>query len=277
MTRDVKIAAPGFILMDEMRRDMPGTLKKVAALGYGGIELLGFFGHDAGKIAAWCKEAGLLPFSAFVRLKELTGEETEADVQALNDFDKALVMQGTTPLEKLQYVRAIGCQYIGLLLPDDTMDDDVMAKINRVVALAQETGLTVHYHNHAQEYLNRWQDGFRMDYIMARAHPLMRFEPDLGWMEIGGCRCEGQIEKYAHRMEIVHLKDYWRDSFDTTKEHLFRPVGYGVMDWARILPLCEKLVQPKWYTLDHDKAYDGDIYGELKMQLDYVKNMLKFC
>lgn len=275
--RNVKIGAPGFILMDEMRKDMPATLKKVKKLGYDGIELLGFFGHDAKEISAWCKEAGVEPFSAFVRLKELTGEETKEDAAALNDFDRALVMQGETAEEKLRYVKAIGCEYIGLLLPDDGMNDEVMDKINRVVEMAMGLGIKVHYHNHAQEYLNRWQDGWRMDYIMGKAHPGMLFEPDLGWMEIGGCRCEGQIEKYAHRMEIVHLKDYWRESFDTGKEHLFRPVGYGVMDWARVLPLCEKKVQPIWYTLDHDKAYDGDIWGELKMQLDYVKNMMKFC
>lgn len=271
--RNVKIGAPGFILMDEMRKDMPGTLKKVGQLGYDGIELLGFFGHSAKEIRGYCAEAGVQPFSAFIRLKELTEEE---DAASLNEFDSALVMQGKTAGEKLSYVKEIGCEYIGLLV-DDPTDAGMMDKYNAVVALAAEIGLKVHYHNHAQEYLNKGKNGWLMDDIMAEADERMLFEPDLGWMEIGGCRCEEQVKKYAHRMEIVHLKDYFREAFDTALPHLFRPVGYGVMNWAQVLPLCEKAVRPQWYTLDHDKAYDGDIFGELKMQLDYVKNMMKFC
>lgn len=41
--RNVKIGAPGFILMQEVALDMPGTLKRVADLGYDGFEMLGFF------------------------------------------------------------------------------------------------------------------------------------------------------------------------------------------------------------------------------------------
>ena len=43
--RKVKIGAPGYILLNEMARDMEGTLKRVAALGFDGIEITGFFGR----------------------------------------------------------------------------------------------------------------------------------------------------------------------------------------------------------------------------------------
>ena len=49
------------------------------------------------------------------------------------------------------------------------------------------------------------------------------------------------------------------------------------MDWARIIPLCEELIKPRWYTADHDKAYDGDIYEELEMSLRFIKGMLRYC
>ena len=138
-------------------------------------------------------------------------------------------------------------------------------------------GLKVQYHNHAKEYLDRWGEGYRMDRIMANTLPQVLFEPDLGWMEIGGCRCIPQLEKYAARIEIVHLKDYFRESFDTAKEHLFRPTGYGVMDWGELIPFCQERIRPRWYTADHDKAYDGDVFGELGMSLDFIRSILELC
>ena len=69
--RNVKIGAPGYILLQDMSRDMPGTLKKVSALGYDGIEITGFFGHSAAQIRTWCEEAGLEPYGCFAKLSDL--------------------------------------------------------------------------------------------------------------------------------------------------------------------------------------------------------------
>lgn len=271
--RQVRIGAPGFILMDEMRQDMPATLQKIARLGYDGIELLGFFGHSAREIRDWCAQSGLTPYSCFVSMAELLGEPTNPD----DPIDAAVAMPGTTPEEKLQYIQEIGCEYIGLLLPADPMDESVMARINRASRLARSFGLKAQYHNHAQEYLHRREDGWRMDYIMAHTDQELLFEPDLGWIEIGGGDCAQQLRRYADRIEIVHLKDYYREAFDTALPHEFRPTGYGVMDWARLLPLCEGTIRPLWYTADHDKAYDRDIYQELGLSLDFIRNALKYC
>ena len=59
--------------MRETARDMPGTLKRIADLGYDGFEFLGFFGHSAEEISRWCQEAGLRPYGCFARLDELAG------------------------------------------------------------------------------------------------------------------------------------------------------------------------------------------------------------
>lgn len=275
--RDVKFGAPGFILMDEMRKDMRGTLKKIGALGYDGIELLGFFGHKAAEIRCWCAEAGLEPYGCFLPINDLAGPTEVKDPAALSPFDAALLTPGCTPEEKLQFVQAIGCRYVTLLLPDDMPVTEAAEKYNRIVETARPYGIRLQYHNHAQEYLNRTEDGYRMDELLRLLHPDVLFQPDLGWMEIGGCRCPEQIRRYARRVQIVHLKDYYREQFDTALDFRFRPVGYGVMNWGEILPLCETLIQPLWYTADHDTAYDGDLYEELALCLHFMKNALRYC
>lgn len=276
--RNVKFGAPGYILLKDMSQDMPGTLKKVAALGYDGIEITGFFGHSAAQIRQWCQEAGVAPYGCFAKLAELVGEkEPPKEKGNWNAFETAFDMPGDTPEEKMQYIRDIGCEYVGLLVPNGTMDEKKTEQINQVSDLARRYGMKVQYHNHNYEFNNMVNGQRRMDFIMEKTKCEVLFEPDLGWMEIGGGDCEKYLRKYAERIEIVHLKDYYRDAFDIDLPFTFRPTGYGVMDWARLLPLCEELIAPTWYTADHDSAYEGDIYEELGMSLEFIKNQLRYC
>ena len=272
--RNVRIGAPGFILMRETARDMPGTLKRIADLGYDGFEFLGFFGHSAEEISRWCQEAGLRPYGCFARLDELAGIR---DGGTANEFDRAVEMQGDTPDEKAAYLKEIGCEYVSLMVPNSTMDETRTERINQVSKLVRKYGMKLQYHNHDYEYTNMVNGKYRMDSIMENTIPDVLFEPDLGWMEIGGYRCKRALEKYADRIEVIHLKDYYRDAFDISLPYEFRPIGYGVMDWASILPLCEKKIKPVWYTADHDKAMHGDISEELKLSLDFIRNAVKFC
>ena len=272
--RNVPIGAPGFILMGEIARDMPGTLKRVADLGYDGFEILGFFGHSAEEIRRWCGEAGLRPYGCFARLDELAGTQREGPV---NEFDRAVEIQGDTPERKAAYLKEIGCEYVTLMVPDSDPDAAMTERINQVSDLVRGTGMKLQYHNHDYEYTNKINGQYRMDYLLENIRPEVLFEPDLGWMEIGGYRSGKALEKYADRIEVIHLKDYYRAAFDTTLDFEFRPTGYGVMDWCTLLPLCEQKIQPAWYTADHDRATRGDVYEELKLSLDFIQNALKFC
>ncbi len=270
--RKHQIAAPGFILMDTMRQDMPGTLRKIGELGFDGIELLGFFGHSAASIRQWCAEAGLIPFGCFARMDELLGERTATEE---DDFGKAVALPAGTPEEKCAYIQQLGCQYVSLLLADeDIYSDELPEKLNRVAALVGQAGMKLQYHNHAQEYRNKRGDQYRMDYILQNTGPQVLFEPDLGWMEIGGHRCEEPLRRYADRIQVIHLKDYTRQRFDPELDFRFSPTGSGVMDWATLIPLCESEIAPVWYTADHDKAYDGDLFGELETSLMFIRRML---
>lgn len=270
--REVKIGAPGFILIRDMAEDMPGTLKKISALGYDGIELLGFFGHSAAEIREWCKESGLTPYSCFITSELLTCSSYPDNPLFCRDYAQYDTMPGSTPGDRVsEFIREIGCEYVSLSVPDQPADDDFIEQLREAARVLRAHGLKPQYHNHDFEYTNMRSRQYRMDRILESTDLL--FEPDLGWMEIAGYRCEEAIRRYASRIDIIHLKDFtWNDD-----EHVFRPTGYGVMDWARILPLCEELAKPVWYTADHDCAYDRDIYEELGMSLDFIKNALKFC
>lgn len=277
--REVKIGAPGFVLAKDMEKDMAGTLDRVAELGFDGIEITGFFGHSAEAIAGMCKKSGLLPFGCFVMVESLLGEPLPESKGNWADFAAAFGIPAITPDEAMAYLKTIGCQYIGLLPPRDRPTEEIFAKYREAAEYAGKYGMKLQYHNHDFEFTNMENGVYRMDHILESLPNEVLYEPDLGWMSIGGYPPEKALRKYAGRIEIVHLKDYWRaeDNYDFTAEYKFRPTGYGVMDWARLLPLSEELIKPTWYVTDHDSAYDGDIYQELGMSLNYVRDMLRYC
>lgn len=186
-------------------------------------------------------------------------------------------MPGSTPDEKAAFLKETGCEYITLMVPNSPVDETTVDRINQVSALVRKYGMKLQYHNHDYEYTNMVNGQYRMDDIMEKTTPEVLFEPDLGWMEIGGYRCERALEKYADRIEVIHLKDYYRAAFDISLPYVFRPTGFGVMDWERILPLCEAKIKPVWYTADHDKAMIGSVYEELALSLDFIRNAMKFC
>ncbi len=65
------IALQLYSVRGEMEKDFKGTLERVKALGYDGVEFAGLFGHDAETVKGWCQEIGLIPISAHVSFQEM--------------------------------------------------------------------------------------------------------------------------------------------------------------------------------------------------------------
>lgn len=278
--RNVKIGCPGYILRNELAKDFAGTLKKVGELGFDGIEITGFFGKSAKEIREACEAGGLEPFGCYAMLPNILCEKTPEELGEWNSFHEIMRMPGETPEEVVEYLREIGFEYIGMCISSDAPTQELFDQINRTSGLVRKYGMKLQYHNHNYEYNNMAAGEYRMDYVLRNISGQVLFEPDLGWMAIGGYDPVRALKKYRNRIESVHLKDYYRggsDKLDLTQEFQFRPTGYGVMDWATILSLCEQTVRPKWYVADHDSAYEGDIYEELGMSVEYIRGQLKYC
>ena len=68
------IALQLYSVRDDMASDFEGTLKKVKALGYDGVEFAGLYGKSAAEIKKMCDEIGLVPISAHVPFVEMIND-----------------------------------------------------------------------------------------------------------------------------------------------------------------------------------------------------------
>ena len=105
-------------------------------------------------------------------------------------------------------------------------------KLTRHAATLAEAGLKLAWHNHAWEY-KPFPDGTRpIDILMGS--PGVLFEPDLGWIKIGGADLEGELRKYAGKIAAIHVKD--TAPAGVTKDDGWTDIGGGTIDWKKLLP-----------------------------------------
>ena len=69
------IALQLYSVRDFAEKDMRGTLQKVKALGYDGVEFAGLYGYAPEEVKAMCEEIGLVPISAHDRRSAEAGND----------------------------------------------------------------------------------------------------------------------------------------------------------------------------------------------------------
>lgn len=263
----IRMASPLYIVREECAKDLSAVLAKLSGIGFEGVEFLGFFGHGAQDVKKMLADNGLLALGNHVPYQELI-----SDAEQILDFH-----------------HEVGCAY--LTVSNVPLDDfaGVCAQLDALAALARERGIRLLYHNHDQELIESTDGVQNLAWIMDHTKPeTLALEPDLGWMEIGGGDPAWYLQRYRDRSPVIHLKDYYATDnrlLGRVREFVpargtaergcfeFRPVGFGVLNLPRLMPLC-LACRPEWLVMDHDLAYERDSYEDLRISLEYTKALL---
>ena len=65
------IALQLYSVREDLEQDFEGTLAKVKALGYDGVEFAGLYGKTPAEVKALCEKHGLTPISAHVSFVDM--------------------------------------------------------------------------------------------------------------------------------------------------------------------------------------------------------------
>lgn len=248
------VALQLYSVRDDMAADFEGTLKKVKALGYDGVEFAGLFGKSSAEIKTMCAEIGLTPISAHVPF-----------VDMINNLDL------------LDVYAEIGCKYVVIpylteeYRPGNAKFNEVIEGAKILGEKANALGMKLCYHNHDFEFVKI--DGeYALD-ILYKEVPANLLQPqiDTCWVNVGGENPADYIRKYASRIEIVHLKDFVGaksenmyaligidedEEKDTKGQFEFRPVGLGLQNFPEILKAADE-VGASWVVVEQDQPTMG--------------------
>ncbi len=264
------VALQMFSVRDFAKDDLKGTLKKIKAMGYDGVEFAGLYGHSFEDVKRMCKEIGLVPLSAHVPIAQL-------------------LVPGA-----LENYRNLGCSYLGIPyvapenFPGREKFDEFVDAVNVLGKKAKELGMTLCYHNHDTEF--ETVDGEYILDIFYREIPagILSTEIDTCWASVGGVDPAEYIRKYTGRVEIVHLKDYVGSKTENMYQLIgidddkkqeaveafeLRPVGYGKQNFPEILK-ASKEAGAKWVIVEQDMPSMGkDMMECAEMSINYLKSI----
>lgn len=236
-TRKIKrVGLQLYTVRDAMQKDVPGTLAKVAQIGYKEVEFAGYFGHSPSEIRELVKKNGLTAPSSHVAYPE----SMDAWKKTVDDAKTA------------------GHEYVTVAwTPEDKRTGpDAWKRIadtyNQAGKVAKDSGLHFAYHNHDYE-LAKSGDVVPLDALFQNTDPaLVTFEMDLYWMVHGGADPLAYMKKYRGRVAMVHVKDAKGDAAKT-----MTAVGQGTIDFKKIFEWDEDHgAHIKHYFVEHDQPED---------------------
>jgi len=220
------IALQLYTLREECQRDFPGTLRRVAEIGYKGVEFAGLHGMSAREVAKLVADLGLQVASSHV------GLPTEHNVEQL-----------------IEEQQTLGSKYIVTGLgPDDFATVDLCkssaARFQKAAKLLEGSGLVLGVHNHWWEFEPK--DGqLPYDILMAEA-PDVVSELDIYWAATGGSDPAKVVAANKRRIPLLHVKDG-----PLVKGEPHTAVGSGKLDIPGIIHAADPMVL-KWLIVELD-------------------------
>ncbi len=245
------IAAQMYTVRDVAGRDLPGALRRVAELGYTGVELAGTSGLTATELSQTLADLDLSCSSAHVPLADLRRDLEHQIGTYLTLGATYLICPWLPPEDR----------------PDEAGYHALAAELNQMGERCRAGGLQLCYHHHDFELL-QFGGQYALDILLNNSEPAnVQLEADTYWLEFGGLDPAAYIRRWSDRIPLLHLKD-----MSDTKPPTFAEVGNGVLDWPGIFEAAQ-LGGVKWYIVEQDTC-PGDPFESLKLSFENLQGLL---
>lgn len=224
----VPVALQLYSVREALAKDFAGVMKKVADIGYVGVEpIFDLPGTTITEAAKLFKELGLEVPSAHAPLP--VGEDTN---------------------RVLDFMAALGCQRIVSGKGPDSFETMHLIKqtcdlFNQAHAIAAENGLAFGIHNHWWEFL-QVEGRYVYRVMLEHLDPGVFFEVDTYWIKAAGVDPAEVVKELGPRAPLLHIKDG-----PAIKGEPQVAVGDGVLDFPSIVQAAEGAAEWLIVELDH--------------------------
>jgi sugar phosphate isomerase/epimerase len=261
-----------FTFFDLIDKDVEGTLKRIAGIGYVEIESAfskkgGYYGLTPKQFAVLLKSFGLqwkshhvlgAPFKLPPGAKMPLGADgkpiTIPPMRNLRDNMQVLIDEASEG----------GVEWLVCAnTPVNTLDEikSSIDVLNRTDEACKKAGLRFAYHNHDMEFHE--VEG-QIPYRMILSETNMKMELDLAWAVKGGHDPVDLFNHHPGRFPLWHVKD-----LDSTHEVIL-PVGTGTIDFKRIFAASAS-AGLEYYFVEHDMPKDA--WASIETSIQYLHKL----
>jgi len=249
----IPIALQLYSVREDCARDLYGTLKEVAKMGYEGVEFAGYYNRTAEELRRMLEDLGLKAVGSHIGIGALLGDELKKTLEFNKVLGNRYLIVPSLPKE----MRGTKAAWI-----------EAARLMNRISERVKLEGMRVGYHNHAVEFTPidgeiPWHIFFReaeRDIIM---------QLDTGNALMGNANPDeviNVIKEYPGRAVTVHLKE-----FSATNEKAL--IGEGEMKWKEFFRVCETMGGTEWYIVEQE-SYAYPPLECVKRDLENLKSLL---
>lgn len=233
-----------YSLRDESSQDFDLVLKRLAQVGYQGVEPFALFGKRPEEFLKQVNNLGMEVSSSHHPWAN------RSDINEVIDVTKAL---GLT--------RAAGG-----FGPDDFKSPDAVKQtvetVNSLVEQLERADLELFLHNHWFEFIP--VDGELPYHTLQRDCPNVLFEVDTYWAaNFGACDPAQEVERIGHRAPLLHIKD---GPLVQGKAHV--AVGSGILDISGIVHAADVDVL-EWLIVELDSC-DSDMFEAVETSYRFL-------
>jgi len=241
----MKIALQMHSLRD-VKDDFATQLRKVAGIGYAGVEFAGFHGMSKAELGKLLSDRTLEAAAAHIGYDQLKDNLAKT----------------------LDFCAGLGIKYAALPHYGFTCADDykrIGGFLSDCALASAKYGIQMMFHNHAAEIETVYGGKRGIDYLLEDRDVM--FQPDIYWIQYAGCEPREFLKAYAGRCPVVHVKDMTGDG---TRKSV--PVGTGVVDVAGVLKLCPAL-GTKWLTVEDES--EGEPWENVTVSYAILEKLLQ--
>jgi sugar phosphate isomerase/epimerase len=256
------IALQLYTIRDAMSSDAPGSLKKVAEMGYASVELAGyanrkFYGYEPAEFRKMVNDLGMEILSSHTQVEALGVTLDNAKIMA-EDHAKLGVKYCIQPWV-VEDARKTIASY-----------QKMVADWNMVGKIMKEYQIQFGYHNHNFEFQTVEGKVPYFDVFMKEMDPdLLTMEIDLFWITKAGQDPVEIFKRYPGRFQLFHMKDmYTKEApfYSTNGVKDFAPVGEGIIDFKKILA-AKNIAGMKYMIVEQDSTKDGKPFDAAKTSI----------
>ncbi|MDR1839525.1 MAG: sugar phosphate isomerase/epimerase [Treponema sp.] len=235
-----------YSVRDIINDDFVGTLKKLAEMGYAGVEFAGYGGLPSDKMKAALTANGLKSVGAHIGIKRFTDQIDE----------------------EIAYHKVLGTEYLICPYYDMKTREDALklAEILKpVVAKCGDAGFKFAYHNHAHEFV---KDGgeYLLDILFKNLPPEAAMELDVYWAAYAGVEPLAYMEKHRDKLKLIHVKQIDKDKRCVDLDQ-------GIIDFKEIITKA-KALGVEHFILEQEE-YEVSSLVSVKNDIDYIFSLEK--
>jgi len=241
-SRKIGISVQLWSVRNDVKNDFEGTLKKLKAIGFEGVEFAGYhqYSDKPEELKALLDKIGLKAAATHIRTSSIYPDNLQKTI----DFHKKL-----------------GCKL--LIIPGDgmfTRSDDrnkhLADVFNKASKEMEKHGLYCGYHNHAKELASGPKSAngkVWWDLFAERTDKRVVPQQDVGWTWVAGRDPVEFVKKYPGRTLTTHFKGKIPKGV-TGKQPFINENG---ADWKPLIKACHEVGGTEWFSVEQEDYPKG--------------------